>query len=71
MILKTTGISYHHQNLMERAFILWKLEIRRMYIITDFYNEDGPVTLLEPPSKKSYEKKFDFERSRISEWLLS
>jgi sulfide:quinone oxidoreductase len=41
------------------------------YIATDFYNEDGPVTLLEPPSKKSYEKKLDFERSKISEWLLS
>jgi sulfide:quinone oxidoreductase len=41
------------------------------YIATDFYNEDGPVTLLEPPSKESYEKKLDFERSKISEWLLS
>jgi sulfide:quinone oxidoreductase len=41
------------------------------YIDTDFYNEDGPVTLLEPPSKESYEKKLDFEKSKISEWLLS
>ena len=41
------------------------------YIATDFYNEVGPVTLLEPPSKESYEKKLDFERSKISEWLLS
>jgi len=41
------------------------------YIATDFYNKDGPVTLLEPPSKESYEKKLDFERSKISEWLLS
>ena len=41
------------------------------YIATDFYNEDGPVTLLEPPSKESYEKKLNFERSKISEWLLS
>jgi hypothetical protein len=22
------------------------------YISADFYNEDGPVTLLEPPSKR-------------------
>jgi hypothetical protein len=29
------------------------------------------VTLLEPPSKESYEKKLDFERSKITEWLLS
>ena len=41
------------------------------YIATDFYNEDGPVTLLEPPSEESYEKKLDFEKSKISEWLLS
>ena len=32
------------------------------YIAADFYNEDGPVTLLEPPSEESYEKKIDFER---------
>ena len=41
------------------------------YIATDFYNEHGPLTLLEPPSKESYEKKIDFERSKISDWLLS
>ena len=41
------------------------------YISADFYNENGPVTLLEPPSKESYEKKLNFERSRVSEWLLS
>lgn len=41
------------------------------YIAADFYNEDGPVTLLEPPSKETYEKKLEFERSKITEWLLS
>jgi sulfide:quinone oxidoreductase len=41
------------------------------YIAADFYNEDGPLTLLEPPSKETYEKKLDFERSKITEWLLS
>jgi sulfide:quinone oxidoreductase len=41
------------------------------YIAADFYNEGGPVTVLEPPSKESYEKKLDFERSKIREWLLS
>ena len=41
------------------------------YISADFYNENGPVTLLEPPSKESYEKKLNFERSKVSEWLLS
>jgi sulfide:quinone oxidoreductase len=41
------------------------------YISADFYNENGPVTLLEPPSKESYEKKINFESSKVSEWLLT
>ena len=40
------------------------------YIDADFYNEAGPITRLESPSEESYHKKVDFERSRISEWLL-
>jgi sulfide:quinone oxidoreductase len=41
------------------------------YIDTDFYHEDGPYTLLEPPSHDSYKKKLDFEKSKLNEWLLS
>lgn len=41
------------------------------YIDTDFYNEVGPITRLEPPSEESYRKKIDFEKNRISDWLLS
>jgi sulfide:quinone oxidoreductase len=40
------------------------------YVAADFYHEHGPVTLLEPPSDESYNKKLDFERSRLNEWLL-
>jgi sulfide:quinone oxidoreductase len=40
------------------------------YIAADFYNKDGPVTLLETPSEESYKKKLDFERSKLDEWLL-
>jgi hypothetical protein len=40
------------------------------YVAADFYNESGPTTLLEPPSEELYKKKIDFERSRLSEWLL-
>ena len=40
------------------------------YIAVDFYHENGPYTLLEPPSDESYKKKLDFERSKINEWLL-
>lgn len=41
------------------------------YIDADFYNEAGPITRLELPSEESYQKKWDFESSRIREWLLS
>jgi sulfide:quinone oxidoreductase len=40
------------------------------YIDADFYNEAGPITRLESPSEESYQRKVDFERSRISDWLL-
>jgi sulfide:quinone oxidoreductase len=40
------------------------------YIDGDFYNTAGPITKLEPPSEESYQKKWDFESSRIKEWLL-
>jgi sulfide:quinone oxidoreductase len=40
------------------------------YIAADFYHEEGPATLLEPPSDESYKKKLDFERSKLNEWLL-
>ena len=40
------------------------------YIDVDFYNDDGPKTILEPPSEDSYNKKIDFERSRVNDWLL-
>lgn len=41
------------------------------YIEVDFYHELGPATLLDPPSKETYSKKLNFEKSKISEWLLS
>jgi sulfide:quinone oxidoreductase len=40
------------------------------YVAADFYNEEGPATLLEPPTEESYKKKIDFERSKLDEWLL-
>jgi sulfide:quinone oxidoreductase len=40
------------------------------YVAADFYNEQGPATLLEPPSEESYKKKIDFERSKLDEWLF-
>jgi sulfide:quinone oxidoreductase len=40
------------------------------YIDADFYNERGPTTTLEPPSHEFYQKKLDFERSRLNDWLM-
>ena len=40
------------------------------YIDADFYNEGGPILSLYPPSEELYQKKIDFERSRLSEWLM-
>lgn len=40
------------------------------YIDADLYNEVGPTVRLDPPSAELYEKKLDFERSRLNEWLI-
>ncbi len=40
------------------------------YIYADFYNESGPTTRLDSPSGEFYQKKLDFERSRLNEWLM-
>lgn len=39
-------------------------------IEADLYNPAGPSITLEPPSEQNYEKKQDFERTRVKEWLL-
>lgn len=40
------------------------------YINADLYNEGGPTVRLDPPTEELYQNKFDFERSRLNEWLL-
>jgi len=39
------------------------------YITADFYNEAGPTVTLDPPSEELFQKKLNFERNRINEWL--
>ncbi len=39
------------------------------YLDVDFYNERGPTIRLDQPSQDFYQKKLDFERSRLNEWL--
>lgn len=43
---------------------------RAGYIAADFYNKEGPAFSLDQPTEANYEKKIEFERSRIKEWLF-
>lgn len=40
------------------------------YLEADFYNPSGPSIKFEAPSKHNFDKKQDFERTRVKEWLL-
>lgn len=43
---------------------------RAGYLQGDFFNPAGPLLRLEAPSEQNFQKKQDFERTRIKEWLL-
>lgn len=43
---------------------------RAGYLEGDFFNPTGPSLRLDAPSEQNFQKKQDFERSRIKEWLL-
>lgn len=43
---------------------------RAGYLEADFFNPTGPVVRLEAPSEQNFQKKQDFERTRVEEWLL-
>ncbi|HEY3094339.1 MAG TPA: FAD/NAD(P)-binding oxidoreductase, partial [Nitrososphaera sp.] len=43
---------------------------RAGYLEGDFFNPGGPSLRLEAPSEQNFQKKQDFERTRIKEWLL-
>ncbi|HKZ61037.1 MAG TPA: FAD/NAD(P)-binding oxidoreductase [Nitrososphaera sp.] len=43
---------------------------RAGYLEADFFNPAGPIVRLEAPSEQNFQKKQDFERTRIKEWLL-
>ncbi len=40
------------------------------YLEADFFNPAGPVFRLEAPSEQNFQKKQDFERIRVKEWLM-
>jgi sulfide:quinone oxidoreductase len=39
------------------------------FIDTNFYNSEGPITILKEPSIEYYKQKINFESQRIKEWL--
>lgn len=43
---------------------------RAGYLEADFFNPAGPVVRLEALSEQNFQKKQDFERTRVKEWLL-
>ncbi|MEM3094186.1 MAG: FAD/NAD(P)-binding oxidoreductase [Nitrososphaera sp.] len=43
---------------------------RAGYLEADFFNPAGPAVRLEAPSEQNFQKKQDFERTRVKEWLL-
>jgi sulfide:quinone oxidoreductase len=43
---------------------------RAGFLEGDFFNPAGPSLRLEAPSEQNFQKKQDFERTRIKEWLL-
>jgi hypothetical protein len=45
-------------------------EGKRILILGAGFGGLTAANLKEPPSKESYKKKLDFERSRLNEWLL-
>ncbi|HEX6067898.1 MAG TPA: FAD-dependent oxidoreductase [Nitrososphaera sp.] len=40
------------------------------YVEADFYSAAGPAFTLDAPAEKYFEKKHEFEHSRLKEWLL-
>lgn len=43
---------------------------RAGYLAGDFFNPAGPQLRLEAPSEQNFQKKQEFERARVKEWLL-
>lgn len=43
---------------------------RAGYLEGDFFNPAGPSLRLEAPSEQNFQKKKEFERTRVKEWLL-
>ncbi|HLG36718.1 MAG TPA: FAD/NAD(P)-binding oxidoreductase [Nitrososphaera sp.] len=70
-ILNEIGIGPTAPSFSGQGYCFMEVGNRRAgYLVADFYNKDGPSFNLDPPSEENYEKKLDFERTRIRDWLF-
>jgi sulfide:quinone oxidoreductase len=70
-ILHEIGAAAQTASFAGQGYCFMEVGDRRAgYIAADFYNKDGPAFSLDPPTEENYEKKIEFERSRVREWLL-
>jgi sulfide:quinone oxidoreductase len=69
--IKSNNGDKEHTKFDGRGFCFMEIGDKKAgYIDADFYNEAGPTTRLDPPSDEFYQKKIDFERTRLNEWLI-
>ena len=70
-ILNEIGIGPTAASFSGQGYCFMEVGNRRAgYLAADFYNKDGPFFNLDPPSEENYEKKLNFERTRIRDWLF-
>jgi sulfide:quinone oxidoreductase len=70
-ILHEIGVRPAEASFTGRGYCFMEVGNRRAgYLAANFYGKDGPSLTLEPPSEENYEKKVDFERIRIKDWLF-
>jgi len=70
-ILNEIGIGHTAASFSGQGYCFMEVGNRQAgYLSADFYNKDGPSFNLDPPSEENYEKKLNFERTRIRDWLF-
>ena len=70
-ILHEIGITPAEASFSGQGYCFMEVGSRRAgYLTANFYDKIGPSIKLDPPSEENYEKKLDFERIRIKDWLL-
>lgn len=70
-ILHEIGITPAEASFSGQGYCFMEVGSRRAgYLAANFYDKNGPSIKLDAPTEENYEKKLDFERIRIKDWLL-